>query len=418
MIRRLPAKLYAALCLGAALFPLYAVAGFYFVPGQPALRLAADGAAALLGALTILVPGRWRIPWALAAAAGLGFAFPLAMLPGHAAMLGLLLYATPREPGEEWPQPHWLGALVLGLVAQVWAFFQTQAELPGAAETAGWLKAVFAVFVGLFVLNLNRASLADGITRHTRERPPRSVRVRNIWLSLLALAVLYAAASWRTLAGLVNDGLAAVARAIGAVLAWISQWFAPVEVREGASGGGGGEMGALPPGESAPFWDFLEKVAIILTIAALTVLGLYLLYLLFKRLKKLAAWIRRKLRDTASALGENYVSRTESIFNWEEVKDSAAQRLRQLRPFRKRQPKWEELDDRQRVRRGYRALLEKHPDVAPSVTARDALTRHVLVDKDADGDALADAYDAARYSDQPIDAQQAEAMRKAAKLRK
>lgn len=177
-------------------------------------------------------------------------------------------------------------------------------------------------------------------------------------------------------------------------------------------------MGALPPGESAPFWDILEIVARVATIAALAVLSLYLMYRAARQIKRLLVWLKQKLRDTASALGENYVSRTESIFSWEEVKDSAAQRLRQMRPFRKRQPRWEEMDDRQRVRRGYRTLMEKHPDVPPSATARQALTGHVLVDKDTDGEALADAYDAARYSDQPIDAAQAEAMRKAARLRK
>ncbi|NLB38351.1 MAG: DUF4129 domain-containing protein [Clostridiales bacterium] len=417
MIKRLPAKLYAALCLWAALFPVYAVAGFYLAEHNHALWLASGAAAALLGALTMLVKGKWRIPWALAAAVGLALAFPLAMIPGHLVTLGLMLYATPRVPGEEWPQPHWLGALVLGLVVQIWAFFQTQGDVAGATETARWLKIAFAVFVGFFVINLNRVSLMDGITRHTREKPPRTVRVRNLWLSLLSLALLYIAASWQTLAAWVSRALSAAARFVGAVLAWISQWFRLADVREGGAGGGGGEMGALPPGESAPFWDILEVIARAVTIAALVVLILYLLYRAGKRFRWVLAWIRNKLRSTASALGENYVSRTESIFNWEEVADSAAQRLRRMRMFRKRQPRWDELDNRQRVRRGYKTLLEKHPDVPPSVTARQALTRHVVIAKDADGEALADAYDAARYSDQPVSPEQAEAMRKAAHLR-
>lgn len=417
-MKRLPAKLYAALCLGAALFPAHVVPGYYGAPGRAALWLLTAAAGALLGALTVLVPGRWRIPWALAGIAALAALFPPALLPAGALVVLLSLITTPRAPGEEWPQPYWLAGLGFGLAGQAWAFFLTRGGPPAAVQAQGWLRAGYALYIGLFVLNLNRASLADGVTRHTREKPPRTVRLRNIWLSMGCVALLYALAAWRQLAAWASGAAAALARAVAAVLAWLNGLFRPAHVSGAGGGRGGMEAGMLPAAEGAMFWVILEKIAMVLTyaaLAALTVFGLYRL------LRKLWAWLRslrRRLLDAANALGENYVSRTESVFDWQEVRQAAAQRVRALRPFRKRPPKWSELDDRQRVRRGYAVLRARRSDVPASLTARQALSGHVLVDRDADGGALADAYDAARYSDLPILPGQAEAMRIAARIKK
>ena len=415
-MKRLMDKLYAALCLAAALFPAYVVPGFYWLPGQPATCLMSAACAVLLGALTVLIPGRWRIPWALLCLGALAILLPPAMLPGNILVVSFALWGTPREAGEEWPQGYWLFGIVLGLVAQIWAFILTRDGKPGAEQAASWLKAVFALYVGLFVLNLNHRNLLDGITSHTHEKPPRTVRTRNTWLSLGSLAILYLAASWRALGKMIGRVISTMAGWVAAILAWLSQLFRTEEMRQGGSEGSRGESFALPPGESSPFWAVLEKLAIVVTMVALAVLVIWLLYKLIKKLRVMFARLRQRLLDTANALGENYVSRTESVFDWQEVKESAVRRLRALRPFRKRAPRWDELDDRQRVRHGYSRLLRKRPDVPPSVTARKALTDHLLIDSQTDGTALADAYDQARYSDLPIRPEQAEAMRKAARI--
>jgi len=416
-MKRLMDKLYSTLCLAVALFPVYVVTGFYWLPGQPATWLLSAGCAALLGALTVLIPGRWRIPWALLCLGALAVLLPLAMLPGSMLVIGFALWGTPREAGEEWPQGYWLFGIVLGLVAQIWAFFLTKEGKPGAEQAANWLKISFAFYVGLFVLNLNHRSLLDGVSRHTHEKPPRTVRTRNTWLSLGSLALLYLAASWRALGNIIGRVVRTVAGWIVAVLAWLSQLFQSEAIRPGGGAGSRSEAFALPPDESSPFWAVLEKIAIVLTMVALVVLVVWLLYRFFKKLRVVFARLRQRLLDTANALSENYVSRTESVFDWQEVKDSAARRLRTLRPFRKRVPRWDELDDRQRVRHGYSELLRKRPDVPSSVTARRALTDHLLIDSQADSAVLADAYDQARYSDLPIQPEQAEAMRKAARIR-
>ena len=131
-MKRLMDKLYSTLCLAVALFPVYVVTGFYWLPGQPATWLLSAGCAALLGALTVLIPGRWRIPWALLCLGALAVLLPLAMLPGSILVIGFALWGTPREAGEEWPQGYWLFGIVLGLVAQIWAFFLTKEGKPGA----------------------------------------------------------------------------------------------------------------------------------------------------------------------------------------------------------------------------------------------------------------------------------------------
>lgn len=415
-MKRLMEKLYASLCLAAALFPAYVVPGFYWLPGQPATCLLSAVCAMLLGALTVLIPGRWRIPWALLCLGALAVFLPPAMLPGNMLVVSFALWGTPREAGEEWPQGYWLAGIVLGLVAQIWAFFLIREVNPGAEQAASWLKVAFALYVGLFVLNLNHRSLLDGVTRHTHEKPPRTVRIYNTWLSLGSLAVLYLSASWRVLWEMIGRVMSTVAGWVAALLAWLSQLFRTEEIRQGGGEGSRGEFFALPPGESSPFWAMLERIAIAVTMVVLAVLVLWLLHKLIKKLRVMFARLRQRLLDTANALGENYVSLTESVFDWQEVKDSVARRLRTLRPFRKRAPRWDELDDRQRVRHGYTELLRKRSDVPSSLTARRALTDHLLIDSQTDGAVLADAYDQARYSDLPVRPEQAEAMRKAARI--
>ena len=413
-MKRLINKLYTALCLAAALFPVFVVPGFYWLPGHTAICLLSATSAVLLGALTVLIPGRWRIIWSFVCLVALAVWLPSAMLPGNLLVFSLALWGTPREAGEEWPQGGWVFGIVLGLAAQIWAIFLTQEGKPGAEQAATLLKAVYALYVGLFVLNLNRRSLLDGVSRYTHEKPPRTVRTRNTWLSLGSLAVLYLAASWRPLWEMVKRVFSTVAGWVSDFFVWLSRLFPKEEMGQDGGAGSRGEAFALPPGESSPFWVVLEKIVMVVATAALAVLVLWLLYRLIKKMRVMFARLRQRLLDTANALSENYISRTESVFDWQEVKDSIAHKLRSLRPFRKRAPRWDELNDRQRVRHGYSELLRKHSDVPPSLTARKALTDHLLIDSQTDRAALADAYDQARYSDLPIRSEQAEAMRKAA----
>ncbi len=414
-MKRFVDKLYSSFFLAVALFPLFMVPGYYLAPDEPAAWFLACGIAVVPGAVTVLVPGRWRIPWMLLSATAMGLAFPPAMLPGIVVALGMALASTRREPGAEWPPAFWLAALGVGLAGQAWVHIVVTKDT-AAAGLVPWLKGAFALYVGLFILHMNRTSLVESLSRVSGQLPPRAIRVRNRLLSLACVALLYLAASWRALADAVGRCARGLARLIAAFVGWLSRLFISEEKLGAASPAARLESGMLPPGESAPFWLFLEKVVMVLAAVAAVCLAGLLAVRLVRGVKKLCRWLRQKFWDTAAALGENYQSRTESIFDWNEVKLSAMDRLRAMRPVRVRSPRWADMDNRQRVRHAYQVLLRRHPDMPAAMTARQALEGHVLISPEEDGAFLADAYDAARYSDWDLTGRQAEAMRQAARL--
>ena len=141
---------------------------------------------------------------------------------------------------------------------------------------------------------------------------------------------------------------------------------------------------------------------------AIALVGLAL-YLLGKRLRKALRTLLAYLHRTAQHLGEGVQEKTESIFDWDATRQTVQARARKVLRRLRRPPRWQDLDARQRVRWVYAGWLQRHSDIAPTLTAREALRA-----RDAAPE-MADFYERARYSDTPILPEEAEQMRKAGK---
>ena len=76
-----------------------------------------------------------------------------------------------------------------------------------------------------------------------------------------------------------------------------------------------------------------------------------------------------------------------------------------------RPPRWEQMDNRRRVRWAYARLRAQRPDIADAQTAREALSRI------PEGARMADVYDAARYGLRDITDEEAAFMRTAVQRR-
>ena len=414
-MKRFLRKLYTALCVSTAIFPLTAILGHYLAPAFRAdwfLSLLSSG---ILGAATIVVPGKLRIPWTILCAAGLGYLFHWAMLPGIILVLFAMLLTTPRRPGDEFSQPLWTCLLFFAIAVVIIAFFARKGFQEGAEFFSASVRGAFALYTGFFLLHLNHDSQMDSVSRHSNQTPPRSIRIGNRLLSLICIAVLYLFSCW----GILKKGLSAVGDGIRWLLNTIFSWFTPQKVEgqlNDTAMESGGLMEGLTPGEAAPFWAILEYIAKFIAIAALVAGLLFLSYLL---VKKLICFVRRmieKMKSTADALSENYQDLAESIFDWDEMKRTASERLKNFRRPRSKKVHWAQLDSRQKVRYAYSVLRNAHPDLPENMTARQTLTEGPLLSAEDDALSLAAAYDAARYSDLEITSAQAQAMGKAARL--
>ena len=341
--------------------------GVSFLPKKA--RLAGLAGAILISAFCGYLYGAG--PWAFAVAALCALA-----CGGHSLLLS---------------RPEGVGFWITGILVYVGTRFALALHpLPGTPTLRALAEGYF-VFL-IFRLSLN--SLLQGMGGGSR--PSRQMTLRNLaaagllGLALLALSNLpQIAALLRLLWGWVKIALA-----------WLSNLLRlPSTSGGGPMGEGGGLMEI--PGEqtvASPFWLLLEKIFKIIAIGIAAVAVLFALRTLLRLLARAGKKLMRWLRSYAGAVAEGYEDTVESLVDWGEVR--RALRLRPRREKRSEDLPWERLTPRQRVRRGMRDYLRRHPETAQSATARQLL--------DAKKAAL---YEAARYSDQEITAEDAESMR-------
>lgn len=167
----------------------------------------------------------------------------------------------------------------------------------------------------------------------------------------------------------------------------------------------GGQDRTMPP--------WLETLGNVLlyavTVVALIALAAFLVWALWKGLRQLRAALVRWLHSFGSTAGEDYSEESEQLM-------TAQSMTRQLRDDMKRRarrlftppPRWSALTPVQRVRAVYQHLLEQQKRVAPTAVNLTPEELCARAEKDA---AFARLYDRARYSDQPVDGQEAEAFR-------
>ena len=154
------------------------------------------------------------------------------------------------------------------------------------------------------------------------------------------------------------------------------------------------DLSELGTSEPSAFSRFLEKVVMVLALAAAAVLVLWFLRIVWKKLrrglKKLLALVGQGIRDAS----EDYIDEVE------ELKADSGERASRLHRARKGSLFGRAATPREAVRQGYGTLYGRHREWSPGSTAREHLPE--------DGAAI---YEKARYSDHEVTQEDADAFR-------
>ena len=384
------------LLLGSGALPALVMPLIHFAPDRVWLAAVFAAAFAVLAEACLLVRGRGRLLAGLAGCAAL-LGLGLWLLPPGGALLapagcmGLLGLCLPMGgwPREKEPPPAWyIAGLVLHLAAQVMVNVSRRSgEADGFLAAAPLLLAGFVLFAALAMLSINRLSMNQASM--SRQRVPASMRRINVLLTavLLALTLLISALpaviraverAWNLLLGLILR-----------FLDWLSSLL-PQSSTIGTAPMESMDMSGLAEASAEPnlLAVILEKAALVLAGVAAAVLVALAARFLYRRLKRLAKYLRELMRRYAAASGEDYE---------DEITDTREEGRRERHlPLRALRRHLDLRDDRslspaQRIRRRYARLHMHHPDWQDSRTARETLS----------GDA-ARLYERARYSEHPV----------------
>lgn len=413
-MKRFGLKCVAALGLLVAVSPAFVLIGAKWAPGAGAHWALWGLLAAVLGVVCGLPGGKRRY---LSGALGLLLlaAMAFSFMPGGpglllgvpaAAVYGMVLGKAAFAPFDEFgPRIWWTcgGLHIAGILL---------ARLLEFPEAATLQTGLLLAYVPVFLLHLNRSALYTGVSLRGGTRPPRRIRRGNLWLTLLVSLLVLVIAN----IGPIWDAFAAALRWLGRGIGQILRWFANLLAEDtGPVTSGGSVRDMLPAAEAAetaPIWVVLEKVMMGVAFLLLLLLAGFALWKLFRGIRRLTARLAERMRGALNALGEGVRDQTESIFDWEELRGAARLRVEKVRKRLARPARWQDMDNRQRVRFVYGQAVGKKPDTPAVQTAREVLRTF------AEGERMADIYDAARYSEQPIAEADAVFMRDAIGRRK
>ena len=416
-LRILPMKAFSAFCLLVILFPISLLIGQAVLPESPLVWYIPSVFSLLWGIGGFFLPTKGRMPFALVGCALLIVGAVLFLIPsGWPAVLLILpcivylLLLPPswsRVIGEEWNSSLWLAGVVLhfaGLIASGW---------PRFAPAAVHFLSAFVLYLFLFLLYLNRSSLRDGM--HGSEKTPAFLKRRNTVLVIAVFFIAALAACWKTLGEWVDIAWQYIKLGIWKVIDFLLRFFP--EQSAGAGGSGGGDAGMLAElgEETGPssFALIMEKVFMVLAAILLLALLVLALRVIYRNVKKLWQRLMERLHQYAANSGEDYIDEAESTLNWDEKTQSVLDRL-QKAVTGPRQPKWEDLDGRDRVRRLYWQYLRKKPE-EKAKTAREALKAEKRLSS-AQINSFTQLYEKARYSDHTVSTQEADQLKNNIKI--
>ena len=316
----------------------------------------------------------------------------------------LLPPAWGRKTWAEWSPLHWSLGVFAHLAGQ---FLMGRLNLETIHVP---MQAGFAVYLFLFLMTLNRQGIRE--STHGERKPPALMRRRNQVLVTLLFIPALAAACWGALGQLVENAWEAFKRWIGAAIEWLANIFRTKPVPLGEIPKEASPQSMLPMGGKGDGEGMSPALEIFLiSVAALTVLVLLIVLgrILFKKLRSLIRRLMEMLRRYTDASNEDYVDEAESTLDIDERKRIFKDKLQ--RAFSHTRPvPWQQLDGRGRMRRLYQQFLMRRPE-AVGLTAREAVKKEKSLTQEY-SKAFYQLYEKARYSDHPIDAGEADAIRK------
>lgn len=267
------------------------------------------------------------------------------------------------------------------------------------------------VFLASSLWILNDRAMRTGAASRAGIKPPAAMRRRNraLLIGLMVFAALIACFNW------LKEKVAWLAEKIVIILwrifLWISEHLYPGQTSGGDNMGGGSmDMAGLGGDtEPSPFWEAMTYVAYVFAAVAL----LFLLFLMFRRigqlLKILAKKISAYLSRFAQSVGEDYHDEQESLLDWGEVqRDVGAAFKKRVSALFARDKKWDDMDGRERARHIVRVLYRRARLKPDARTLRETLPELKVTDPQA----VADAYELARYADRAPDAAALDQLRK------
>lgn len=416
MNRRLriwPMKALAAFALACGLFPVSVILGRWLFPENRALWGLPMLFSFLWGAGGYLLPKKGRVPWTVLGSVLSVLFFALYpspfrlqnLLPAVPCVvyLWLLPPAWARAVWEEWSPGLWIAGAGLQLAGQAFA------SRPAFSGVNPLLMIVFLLYAFLLLLSLNRSGIRDGM--HGAEKAPAPIRRSNTALVFLVFLVAALASAWGALAQWLGTAWYYIRLGVGYVILFFMSLLPVNEASQGGQGMGMEGFGAAAEAaEPSAFALFMEKVFRVLAFILLSVLLFFALRALVKKLRQLWVRLSERLRLYAAASSEDYVDEAESTLNWEEKTQSIQDWMKERIRRAPKQPRWEELNGRERVRSLYRQYIRRRPE-AQGATVREALQKDARLSRST-ADAFARLYEQARYSDHDVSANDADQMRK------
>ena len=273
------------------------------------------------------------------------------------------------------------------------------------------LAASGSVFLAASLWIMNDRAMHTGAASRVGVRPPETMRRRNrmLLIGLMVFAGLIACFNWlkEKVTWLAGEAV----KWLWTIIMWIMDHLYPgQDVSGGNSGGGGMDFSGLGGDtEPSPFWEAMTYVAYVFA----AVILVFLLFLLFRRigqlLKELYKKISAYLSRFAQTVGEDYRDEQESLFDWGEVQRDVGEAFRKrVSALFARDKKWEDMNARERARYIVRVLYRRAKLKPDGRTLRETLPEL----KTGNPQAVADAYELARYADREPDAGTLEALRK------
>ena len=306
----------------------------------------------------------------------------LLLLPLAGALL--LLWALPygqRHSGENSPVFYFFG---LGAHIAVHAIMKMMLDdRVAGVESLGTLTALFAAYMLLLMLALNRISL-DGATLG-RQPATRMMRVVNMTMTVTLLALALLLSFVPALAQLLQSGWLLLREGIRMVGEFLLRLL-PQEM-DASLGAPQGMMNipnmAQEQVQPGLFSIILEYVATILSVLALVVGMVLLLRMIFRGIVRLARYLAQRFRLFAAAATEDYIDEIT------DTREEGAQReSRMLLMRRRRRARAGGTTPAERIRVRYARLLDRKPQWSESSTAREHLPEGAAV-----------LYERARYSE-------------------
>ncbi len=306
------------------------------------------------------------------------------------------------------------GVLVGAIVYLIAAIVLKFSPHSGGFNALITVCAVAFLFFG--TIALNSRSIAESMSSYTDKlrKPPKPIGRRNRRIVITFACTVTVAA----LIGAVRNGILWVLARIGDFLKFISLLL---------RGGSGSEVppdlpaGLMPQAtvmQAAPqVVETVEETSLFTDLVVYLffgVVGIGLICIIYSAIKKLSDKLTKWFERFARGVNEGYYDERERIMSAEEAGDRIRSRLRErLKTLMKRDTPWEKLSGRERARRLFKAFRKKR---IKSVNGAKSLTAREFIEAadchKADRNDFASAYDAARYSENEVSADEMDKLKK------